>query len=130
MAADAPTREVASPFATIEEAIEDIRNGRFVVVVDDEDRENEGDLTIAATFADAAAVNFMATHGRGLICLCLTGERCDALGLRQMTEQNETPVRHRLHRLDRGARRDLDRDQRRRPRADDQGRRRPALRAA
>ena len=91
MAIDAVTREVTSPFATIEEAIEEIRTGRFVVVVDDEDRENEGDLTIAASFADAAAVNFMATHGRGLICLCLTGERCDTLGLRQMTDQNETP---------------------------------------
>jgi len=91
MAIDTAAREQTSPFATIEEAVEDIRAGRFVVVVDDEDRENEGDLTIAASFADAAAVNFMATHGRGLICLCLTGERCDALGLRQMTEQNETP---------------------------------------
>ena len=79
------------PFATIEEAIEDIREGKFVVVVDDEDRENEGDLTIAAQFATPEAINFMATHGRGLICLCLTEERCDELGLRQMTEQNETP---------------------------------------
>ena len=91
MATDSVTRELTSPFATIEEAIEEIRVGRFVVVVDDEDRENEGDLTIAACFADSVAVNFMATHGRGLICLCLTGERCDALGLRQMTDQNETP---------------------------------------
>jgi 3,4-dihydroxy 2-butanone 4-phosphate synthase/GTP cyclohydrolase II len=79
------------PFVTIEEAIEEIRAGRFVVVVDDEDRENEGDLTIAAEFATPEAVNFMATHGRGLICLCLTGERCRELGLRQMTDQNETP---------------------------------------
>jgi 3,4-dihydroxy 2-butanone 4-phosphate synthase/GTP cyclohydrolase II len=80
-----------SPFAKIEEAIEEIRAGRFVVVVDDEDRENEGDLTIAAQFVTPDAVNFMATHGRGLICLCLTPERCDALGLRQMTDQNEAP---------------------------------------
>ena len=80
-----------SSFASIEEAIEDIRQGKFVVVVDDEDRENEGDLTIAAQFATPEAVNFMATHGRGLICLCLTEERCDELGLRQMTDQNETP---------------------------------------
>jgi 3,4-dihydroxy 2-butanone 4-phosphate synthase/GTP cyclohydrolase II len=78
-----------SPFASIEEAIEEIRAGRFVVVVDDEDRENEGDLTIAAQFVTPDAVNFMATHGRGLICLCLTPERCDELGLRQMTDQNE-----------------------------------------
>jgi 3,4-dihydroxy 2-butanone 4-phosphate synthase/GTP cyclohydrolase II len=80
-----------SPFAKIEEAVEEIRAGRFVVVVDDEDRENEGDLTIAAQFVTPDAVNFMATHGRGLICLCLTPERCDELGLRQMTDQNEAP---------------------------------------
>ena len=80
-----------SVFATVEQAIEEIRAGRFVVVVDDEDRENEGDLTIAAQFVTPEAVNFMATHGRGLICLCLTPERCEVLGLRQMTDQNETP---------------------------------------
>jgi 3,4-dihydroxy 2-butanone 4-phosphate synthase/GTP cyclohydrolase II len=80
-----------TPFATIEEALEEIRAGRFVVVVDDEDRENEGDLTIAAQFVTPEAVNFMATYGRGLICLCLTPERCSELGLRQMTDQNETP---------------------------------------
>ena len=78
-------------FATVEEAIEDIRDGKFVVVVDAADRENEGDLTIAAQFATPDAVNFMAKEGRGLICLCLTPERCDALGLRMMTEHNETP---------------------------------------
>src|SRR4249920_2747419 len=80
-----------SPFSTVEEALDDIRVGKFVVVVDDEDRENEGDLTIAAEFATPENVNFMATHGRGLICLCLTPERCEELGLRQMTDQNETP---------------------------------------
>ncbi|HEY3017923.1 MAG TPA: bifunctional 3,4-dihydroxy-2-butanone-4-phosphate synthase/GTP cyclohydrolase II [Gaiellaceae bacterium] len=80
-----------SAFATIEEAIEDIRQGTFVVVVDAADRENEGDLTIAAQFATPEAVNFMTKNGRGLICLCLTEERCDELGLRQMTEKNETP---------------------------------------
>jgi 3,4-dihydroxy 2-butanone 4-phosphate synthase / GTP cyclohydrolase II len=78
-------------FATIEEAIEDIRQGKFVVVVDAADRENEGDLTIAAQFATPEAVNFMTKEARGLICLCLTEERCDELGLRQMTEHNETP---------------------------------------
>jgi 3,4-dihydroxy 2-butanone 4-phosphate synthase / GTP cyclohydrolase II len=80
-----------SAFATIEEAIEDIRQGEFVVVVDAADRENEGDLTIAAQFATPEAVNFMTKEGRGLICLCLTEERCHELGLRQMTEKNETP---------------------------------------
>ena len=83
--------EEKSAFATIEEAIEDIRQGKFVVVVDAADRENEGDLTIAAQFATPEAVNFMTKEGRGLICLCLTEERCEQLGLRQMTEHNETP---------------------------------------
>src|SRR5438034_6050799 len=81
-----------TPFATVDEAIEDVRSGKFVVVVDDADRENEGDLTIAAQFVTPEAINFMATHGRGLICLCLTPERCDELGLRPMTEHNETPL--------------------------------------
>src|ERR687884_1164177 len=81
-----------SAFATIEEAVEDIRQGKFVVVVDAADRENEGDLTIAAQFATPEAINFMATHGRGLICLCLTEERCDDLRLPPMAERNETPL--------------------------------------
>src|SRR6266516_4696456 len=79
--------EKQAPFATIE----DIREGKFVVVVDAADRENEGDLTIAAQFATPEAINFMATHGRGLICLCLTEQRCDELGLQPMPERNETP---------------------------------------
>ena len=83
--------ERATAFAPVEEAIEDIRRGRFVVVVDAADRENEGDLTIAAQFATPEAINFMATHGRGLICLCLTEERCDELRLQPMAERNETP---------------------------------------
>jgi 3,4-dihydroxy 2-butanone 4-phosphate synthase/GTP cyclohydrolase II len=83
--------ETKAPFATIEDAIDDVRQGKFVVVVDAADRENEGDLTIAAQFATPEAINFMATHGRGLICLCLTEGRCDALGLKPMTYNNETP---------------------------------------
>src|SRR3954464_9056130 len=83
---------VRTTFATIEEAIEEIREGRMVVVVDDEDRENEGDLTIGAQFATPDAINFMATHARGLICLCLTEERADELALRPMTDHNETPL--------------------------------------
>jgi len=78
-------------FATIEEAIEEIRAGRMVVVCDDEDRENEGDLTLAAQFATPEAINFMAKHGRGLICLALSPERCDELGLDLMAAKNETP---------------------------------------
>jgi 3,4-dihydroxy 2-butanone 4-phosphate synthase / GTP cyclohydrolase II len=81
-----------TPFATIEEAVDDIRNGKMVVVVDDPERENEGDLVIAAQFATPDAVNFMATHARGLICLCLTGERCEELGLPQMTQRNEAAL--------------------------------------
>jgi 3,4-dihydroxy 2-butanone 4-phosphate synthase/GTP cyclohydrolase II len=83
--------ERATAFATVEEAIDDIRQGKFVVVVDAADRENEGDLTIAAQFATPEAINFMATHGRGLICLGLTEERCDELRLQPMTDHNETP---------------------------------------
>ena len=81
-----------SPFATIEEAIEEIRAGRMVVVCDDETRENEGDLTMAAQFATPEAINFMAKEGRGLICLSLTGERCEALGLNLMAAKNEAPL--------------------------------------
>jgi 3,4-dihydroxy 2-butanone 4-phosphate synthase / GTP cyclohydrolase II len=80
-----------SKFATIEEAIEDIRAGRMVVVCDDEDRENEGDLTIAAQFVTPEAINFMAKEGRGLICLALTPQRCDELGLELMAAKNESP---------------------------------------
>jgi 3,4-dihydroxy 2-butanone 4-phosphate synthase / GTP cyclohydrolase II len=86
-----PVKVETTPFATIEAALEDIREGKFVVVVDAADRENEGDLTIAAQFATPDAINFMATHGRGLVCLCLTEERCEELDLRQMTDRNETP---------------------------------------
>src|ERR1700759_2778495 len=72
-------------FATIPEAIEEIRLGRMVVVVDDEDRENEGDLTIAAEKVTPEIINFMAVHGRGLICLAMTPERCDYLRLPLMS---------------------------------------------
>jgi 3,4-dihydroxy-2-butanone 4-phosphate synthase/GTP cyclohydrolase II len=78
----------ASPFASIDEAIWAMRAGRMVVVVDDEDRENEGDLTIAAEMITPEAVNFMATHGRGLICLAMTGERLDELELAPMVTEN------------------------------------------
>src|ERR671910_233150 len=77
-------------FAPIEDAIADIRAGRMVIVCDDEDRENEGDLTIAAEFATPESINFMAREGRGLICLALTPERCDELGLDLMAAKNES----------------------------------------
>ena len=76
------------PFGTIEQAIDDIRNGKLVIVADDEDRECEGDLVGAAELVAPDMINFMATHGRGLICLSLTPERTAALGLPQMTESN------------------------------------------
>ncbi len=78
-------------FGTVEQAIRDIRDGRLVVVADDEGRENEGDLVAAAQRVTPEMVNFMAMHGRGLICLALTPERCTALGLPQMTERNGDP---------------------------------------
>jgi 3,4-dihydroxy 2-butanone 4-phosphate synthase/GTP cyclohydrolase II len=74
--------------ASIKEAINDIKEGRFVIIVDDEDRENEGDLALAAEKVSAQAVNFMAKHGRGLICLPVTGERLDELGIPQMVGEN------------------------------------------
>jgi len=83
--------EEPSPFCSIEEAIEEIRAGRMVVVVDSPDRENEGDLCMAAEYVNADAINFMATHGRGLICLTLTPERCEELGLQMMVQHNQTP---------------------------------------
>ncbi len=83
---------IETAFSTVEEAIEDIRQGRMVVVCDDETRENEGDLTMAAQFATPESINFMAKEARGLICLTLTGERCDELGLNLMAAKNEAPL--------------------------------------
>src|SRR3989440_9025881 len=79
------------PFSPVDEAIEDIRAGKMVVVCDAEDRENEGDLTLAAQFATPDAINFMAKEGRGLICVALTPDRCDELGLDLMAAKNESP---------------------------------------
>lgn len=76
------------PIITIEEAIEDIKEGKMVILVDDEDRENEGDLTIAAEAVTPEAINFMAKYGRGLICLSLTGEKLDSLDLPMMVDDN------------------------------------------
>jgi 3,4-dihydroxy 2-butanone 4-phosphate synthase/GTP cyclohydrolase II len=87
------TFEVMSPNpeARVEVAIEDVRNGRLVILVDDEDRENEGDLVLAAQRVSADAINFMATHGRGLICLALTEARVHALQLPMMATRNTSP---------------------------------------
>ncbi|MEA2691033.1 MAG: 3,4-dihydroxy 2-butanone 4-phosphate synthase / cyclohydrolase [Acidobacteriota bacterium] len=80
-----------TPFASIEAAIEHFRQGRFVIIVDDEDRENEGDLAIAGEKVTPQAINFMARYGRGLICLAMTEERCDDLRLPLMVEDNTSP---------------------------------------
>ncbi len=76
------------PLSTIEEAVADIREGKLVIIVDDEDRENEGDLVCAAELVTPEAINFMATHGRGLICMPLTEERCDFLQLPPQSQEN------------------------------------------
>src|SRR5437879_997672 len=81
-------RENSRMFATVEEAVEEIRQGRMVVLVDDEDRENEGDLTLAAEKITPDAINFMAKYGRGLICLPLTEDRCDELRVPLMSPIN------------------------------------------
>lgn len=83
-------RTFEAPFTDVPGALEEIRAGRMVVVVDDEDRENEGDLTLAAEFVTPEAINFMARYGRGLICLTLTEERADYLRLFPMTQQNSS----------------------------------------
>ena len=75
---------------TIEEIIEDLRQGKMVIIMDDEDRENEGDLVMAAAFTRPEDINFMARYGRGLICLTLTSERCQQLRLPLMTNENKT----------------------------------------
>ena len=82
----------SEPFAPIDEAIDAVRRGQMVVVVDDEGRENEGDLTIAAEKITPAAINFMATHGRGLICMPMTGARLDELEIPLQVDRNTTPM--------------------------------------
>jgi 3,4-dihydroxy 2-butanone 4-phosphate synthase/GTP cyclohydrolase II len=85
-----PARKLEAPFTDVPGALDEIRAGRMVVVVDDEDRENEGDLTLAAEHVTPEKINFMAKHGRGLICLTLTEERADHLRLFPMTQQNSS----------------------------------------
>lgn len=81
-------RTGTTPFAEVDRILDELRAGRIVIIVDDEERENEGDLVCAAEFVTAESVNFMARHGRGLICMPMTGERLDALGIPLMVEQN------------------------------------------
>ena len=84
----AAVARAASPFTTVEEALAEFQAGRFVIITDDEDRENEGDLCLPAQFTTPEAINFMARHGRGLICTALTGDRLDRLGLPLMVDQS------------------------------------------
>jgi 3,4-dihydroxy 2-butanone 4-phosphate synthase/GTP cyclohydrolase II len=79
------------PHLTIEQAIRDIKDGKMVILVDDEDRENEGDLCMAAEKVTPEAINFMATYGRGLICLAMTADKCDSLDLPPMVDNNTSP---------------------------------------
>ena len=81
-------------FAAIEDAIAEIQEGRMVIIVDDEDRENEGDLMVAAEKVTPEAINFMATHGRGLICLAMTGERLDELQVAVVTKARRPRPAH------------------------------------
>ena len=78
-----------SAFATIEEALEELRAGRMLIVVDDADRENEGDFVIAAEACTPEAVNFMVTHGRGIVCMPVTGQRLDELGITGRCTEHE-----------------------------------------
>lgn len=82
---------MTSPFSTIEHAISELKNGRMIILVDDEDRENEGDLVIAAEYANDEAINFMSRYGRGLICLPMANEMIDRLNLPMMAAQNRSP---------------------------------------
>lgn len=94
MFGEIPTREHSpvAPFISIEEALEETRRGRMLILMDDEDRENEGDLCMAAEKASTEAINFMAKHGRGLICLPMCAERIDQLGLNMMVGDNQAPL--------------------------------------
>ena len=92
MSVERPQETVTPGFDAIADAIAEIRAGRVVIVVDDEDRENEGDFILAAAQATPEAINFLAKHGRGLICAPTTGERLDELGLGPMVADNTAPL--------------------------------------
>src|SRR5215510_10739311 len=85
-------RKRPRPISTIEDAIADIKAGKMVILMDDENRENEGDLCMAAEVVTPAAINFMAKYGRGLICLALTEDRIHELGLNMMVAENQAPL--------------------------------------
>src|SRR5579871_4974785 len=87
-----PRAKAKAPFISVQEALDEIRRGRMLILMDDEERENEGDLCMAAEKVTAEAVNFMAKHGRGLICLPMSSERADQLGLNPMVANNQAPL--------------------------------------
>ena len=120
------TADLSQYLAAADELIEEARNGRMFILVDDEDRENEGDLVIPAQFATPDAINFMARHGRGLICLALTRQRCRATRAAADGRAERHAAPDRLHRLDRGARRRHHRHLGARPRPHHRGRDRSA----
>ena len=122
--------ELSQYLSAAEELIEEARNGRMFILVDDEDRENEGDLVIPAQFATPDAINFMARHARGLICLALTRQRVEQLGLPLMSAAQRHAAPDRLHRLDRGARGRHHRHLGARPRAHHRGGDQSRMRAA
>ena len=101
-----------TPFSPIEQAFEDLRQGKLIILSDDEDRENEGDLVMAAEKVTPEAINFMLTHGRGVLCLPMTRQRCEQLNLHLQTPQNTARFGTRLHRHHRRPR-SLRRDHRR-----------------
>src|SRR5262249_27528911 len=90
--APGPQRRHGSGNVSLEEALEELRAGRMIILMDDEDRENEGDLCVAAERVTPEHINFMATHGRGLICLSLTEHQCEQLGLPMMVRENRAPL--------------------------------------
>src|SRR5271167_308938 len=87
-----PRSRTRAPFISIEEALEETRRGRMIILMDDEQRENEGDLCMAAEKVSPEAINFMAKHGRGLICLPMASERIERLGLGMMVGDNQAPL--------------------------------------
>ena len=89
-----PEKTPPASIASTEDIIAELKAGRMVVLVDEEDRENEGDLVLASDFVTPAAINFMVTHARGLVCLCLTEARCDELGLPMMVGAGENGTQY------------------------------------
>src|ERR1700735_5050224 len=87
-----PREKSAAPFISVEEALEETRRGHMVILMDDEQRENEGDLSMAAEKATAEVINFMAKYARGLICLPMSTDRIDRLGLNMMVGDNQAPL--------------------------------------